>query len=89
MTEQEVTKRAEESGRIINSPAYQQAWTEVEKDIVRQWMQARTPEDREDCWHKVQALKALHRELNGFLEQGKSLERKKQRRNGNANWSPA
>ncbi len=69
--------------------AFASRYCEAEKDIVRQWMQARTPEDREECWHKMQALKSLHRELTGFLEQGKSVERKKQRRNGNANWNPA
>ncbi len=60
-------KRAE---RFKNDPLFVEASAKVEAVTVARWKAAKSVEERERCWAVLQALDALHGELEQFATDG-------------------
>lgn len=54
-------KRAQE---VIDNEVYAQAWSELEQEIIRQWREARSPQDRE----QLHQLLLMHGKARTALE---------------------
>lgn len=55
------TKRAQE---VLENEIYAEAWTQIEQEIIRQWREARNPQDRE----QLHQLLLMHGKAKTALE---------------------
>lgn len=83
LTEQVVHDQGMAAGNVMNSDPYKAAWEQAQRQIVREWLNS-LPGDgdkREELWQRWQGLRAIHRELNNFLADAKSIAIRKQKKN--------
>ena len=74
----EIKRWAEEADRILKSEVFAAAVQEVDRDLVRQWRNSATVDERENAFHALCALdnvvQQLHRTLNaGLIENARKF----------------
>ena len=59
---------------FLQSEELQQAWARVEAAVLRQWRIAKSVEERERLYLKLEVWQDLQRELRAMMERGSSPE---------------
>lgn len=55
--------RARDAANVLQSPVFAEAFARLDADLITRWRVAPTPAEREDLFHRQQALRAVRDEL--------------------------
>lgn len=78
--EQEAITAKRSIEQILVEPAFVEAVKRVEKDVVNEFADSETDEQRRNAWAKARALKEVMTELSATVQRGKVAEKLRERR---------
>lgn len=64
-------ERAAQASVILNNEVFKEVLTTLEDNLVSQWKSSITPETREFCWLRINALHSITEQLNAFIHSDK------------------
>lgn len=71
MTDAEKVLRGNDAQSVLDNPAYQDAYAQIEARLVETWKAARTPGEREECHQLLRVLEKVHSVLDTTMRTGK------------------
>ena len=52
-----------EVNEFFNGEAWTLLFAKIQSDCIHKWLQSNDPEDREECWRRMQTVMTLHETL--------------------------
>lgn len=66
----DVIRRGHEIADVLSRTAVQEAFGEIEADIIDRWRSGATVEDRETAFAELRGLEALFNKMQSYVDQG-------------------
>ena len=64
-------ERAAQASVILSNEVFNDMFDTLEDSLVQQWKSSITPETREFCWLRINALHSITEQLNAFIHSDK------------------
>lgn len=71
MTDEQKSQRGKDAQAVLDNPAYQDAYAQIEARLVDTWKAARTQDEREECHQLLRVLEKVHGVLDATMRAGK------------------
>jgi len=67
----DIKEKASQASIILANPVFQEIWERLEKDIISEWQISEHTHEREQHWHRINALSSVKEDLEALIDSAK------------------